>query len=161
LAILALSNFIFGDIPMKNDLIIEQALKVLEERMVYTTDAFKNPTTTMNYLKLRLATKEREEFHVLFLDSQNCLIEAQCMFQGTIDAASIWPREVAREALKLNASAMILGHNHPSGHNKASQADINITKRLVECMKLFDIRILDHIIVAKTECVSMAEAGLM
>jgi DNA repair protein RadC len=93
---------------MNNDSIITEALRILEDRMKYTTTAFTSSSMTKNYLTLKLADKEREEFHVLFLNSQHELIESQCMFQGTIDAARVWPREIAREALKLNASALLL-----------------------------------------------------
>lgn len=98
---------------------------------------------------------------MLFLDSRNRLIRYVEMFRGTIDSASVHPREVVKEALKLNAAAVIYSHNHPSGHPDPSEADKVLTGRLKEALGLVDVRTLDHIIVAGHERVSFAEAGLL
>ena len=110
------------------------------------------------YLALKLGAHEREVFAVMFLDSQHRLISFEEMFFGTIDAASVYPREVLKMALRHNAAAVIFAHNHPSGVPEPSQADKRITERLVEALKLVDIRVLDHIVVGES-CVSFAEKG--
>src|SRR6202050_4726147 len=120
-----------------------------------------SPKTTRDYLTLKLGTLEREVFAVLFLDKRHRLISYQEMFQGTIDGASVHPREVVKEALKQNASSVILAHPHPSGVAEPSQADELITQRLKEALGLVEIRILDHIIVAGGDTISRAEKGLL
>ena len=94
----------------------------------------------------------------MFLDNQHQLIEFEELFFGTIDAASIYPREVVKAALNYNAAAVVFAHNHPSGIAEPSQADRRITQRLVDALKLVDIRVLDHIVVGE-DCVSFAEKG--
>jgi DNA repair protein RadC len=145
--------------------IIDQAVKLLREEMAsYKCDqahTFTNPSKVRDYLMLSLAKKEAEEFHVLFLNNQHGLIKDECMFKGTIDGASVYPREVIKRALELNAAAVILSHNHPSGATEASVADRQITRRLKDGLALVDIRILDHIIVAHASTVSFAETGLL
>lgn len=116
---------------------------------------------TRKFLQLRLAKQEREVFAVIFMDSQHRVIEYREVFYGTIDAASVYPREVVKLALELNAAALVLSHCHPSGVPEPSQADIRITKRLTEALALMDIRVLDHFIIGGAESVSMAERGLL
>jgi DNA repair protein RadC len=120
-----------------------------------------SPRATRDYLALKLGNLEHEVFAVLFLDKRHRLISYQEMFRGTIDGASVHPREVVKEALKQNAAAVILAHPHPSGVAEPSQADEFITTRLKEALGLVDIRVLDHIIVAGGDTVSMAEKGLL
>jgi DNA repair protein RadC len=120
-----------------------------------------SPKATRDYLSLKLGSLEREVFAVIFLDKRHRLISYQEMFQGTIDGASVHPREVVKEALKQNAAAVILAHPHPSGVAEPSQADEFITARLKEALGLVDIRVLDHIIVAGGDALSMAERGLL
>ncbi|MEZ8415864.1 DNA repair protein RadC [Vibrio splendidus] len=119
---------------------------------------FTNPTNVKEYLKLKLGVHDREVFAVMFLDNQHQLIEFEELFFGTIDAASIYPREVLKAALNHNAAAVVFAHNHPSGIAEPSQADRRITQRLVDALKLVDIRVLDHIVVGE-DCVSFAEKG--
>lgn len=119
---------------------------------------FTNPTNVKEYLKLKLGAHDREVFAVMFLDNQHQLIEFEELFFGTIDAASIYPREVVKAALNYNAAAVVFAHNHPSGIAEPSQADRRITQRLVDALKLVDIRVLDHIVVGE-DCVSFAEKG--
>ncbi|MBN9781217.1 DNA repair protein RadC [Vibrio parahaemolyticus] len=121
---------------------------------------FTNPTTVKEYLKLKLGAHDREVFAVMFLDNQHQLISFEELFFGTIDAASIYPREVLKTALNHNAAAVIFAHNHPSGIAEPSQADKRITQRLIDALKLVDIRVLDHIVVGEG-CVSFAEKGLI
>jgi DNA repair protein RadC len=120
-----------------------------------------SPKATRDYLTLKLGTLEREVFAVMFLDKRHRLISYQEMFQGTIDGASVHPREVVKEALKQNAAAVILAHPHPSGVAEPSQADEFITTRLKEALGLVDIRVLDHVIVAGGDTVSFSEMGLL
>ena len=120
-----------------------------------------SPKVTRDYLSLKLGTLEREVFAVIFLDNRHRVISYQEMFQGTIDGASVHPREVVKEALKQNAAAVILAHPHPSGVAEPSQADELITARLRDALNLIDVRILDHVIVAGGDTTSLAERGLL
>lgn len=120
-----------------------------------------SPEATRSFLTLQLGTIEHEVFGVLFLDNRHRVIEYRELFQGTIDGASVHPREVVKAALKANAAAVILVHNHPSGNSEPSQADIRITARLKESLDLIDIRVLDHVIVAGSKQTSLAERGLV
>ncbi len=107
-----------------------------------------SPRTARDYLTTRLGTRDHEVFTVLFLDNRHRLIDCQEMFRGTIDGASVHPREVVKEAIQRGAAAVILAHNHPSGVAEPSQADELITQRLRDALALVDIRVLDHLIVA-------------
>ncbi len=120
-----------------------------------------NPEDTRNYLMAELSGRAYEVFACLFLDNKHRLIKFEELFFGTIDAASVYPREVVRRALQLNAAAVILTHNHPSGVADPSQADVAITKRLKDALNLIDIRVLDHIVIGDGYCISLAERGLM
>jgi len=120
-----------------------------------------SPKATADYLTARLATREHETFTLIYLDNRHRLIACDDLFRGTIDGASVHPREVVKEALRHNAAAVILAHNHPSGVAEPSQADELITRRLREALALVDIRVLDHLIVAGAETLSFAERGLL
>jgi len=119
-----------------------------------------NPTDANEFLRIRLGALAHEEFHVLWLDNRHRIIDCQKLFTGTIDGASIHPREVVRAALSANACAAIFAHNHPSGISEPSAADRAITSELRDALRLIGVRILDHIVVG-AECVSMAGRGLM
>ncbi len=119
-----------------------------------------HPTDAFDFLRMRLGALLHEEFHVLWLDNRHRIIDCQKLFTGTIDGASIYPREVVRAALSVNACAAILAHNHPSGVAEPSAADRAITDELRDALRLIGVRILDHIVVG-AECVSMAGRGLM
>jgi len=119
-----------------------------------------NPTDANEFLRMRLGALQHEEFHVLWLDNRHRILECQKLFTGTVDGASIYPREVVRAALSVNASAAIFAHNHPSGIAEPSAADRNITNELRDALRLIGVRMLDHIVVG-AECVSMANRGLM
>ena len=123
--------------------------------------AFSSPTAVKEYLRAKLAGFEHEVFAVLFLDTQDRLIEYAEMFRGTIDSASVNPRELVKEALRLNAAAVIVSHNHPSGNPKPSAADKALTSQLQQALTLVDVRTLDHIIVAGCATTSFAECGLL
>jgi DNA repair protein RadC len=123
--------------------------------------ALDSPANTHEYLKARLRDSPHELFCCLHLDNRHRLIAFEELFRGTIDGASVHPREVVKQALARNAAAVILAHNHPSGVAEASQADRLITQRLREALSLVDIRVLDHLIVADNCCLSFAERGLL
>lgn len=120
-----------------------------------------NPAKTRRFLKSRLRSYQQEVFACLFLDNQHRVIKFEELFQGTIDGASVYPREVVKKALALNAAAVILAHNHPSGLAEPSQADIRITDKLKSALLLVDIRVLDHMIVGDGEVLSFAESGIL
>ena len=124
-------------------------------------EGFSNPGMVKQYLLAELRHQPREVFGVLLLDSQHRLLSYRELFQGTIDGASVHPREVVKLALAHNAAAVILAHNHPSGVAEPSQADHRITKRLCDALAMVDIRVLDHMVVGDVEVVSFAESGLL
>ena len=125
-----------------------------------TRDCLTKPLQTMNYLRARLRDYDYEVFACLMLDNRNRVIAFREMFRGTIDGASVYPREVVKQALADNAAAVILAHNHPSGICEPSQADIRITERLQKALGLVDIRVLDHVIVGD-EITCLSEQGLI
>ncbi|MFN9709499.1 MAG: RadC family protein [Burkholderiales bacterium] len=113
------------------------------------------------FVHMNLRALPHEVFAVLFTDAQNRLIAWEEMFRGTIAQTSVYPREVVKRSLALNASAVILVHNHPSGVPEPSRADVNLTQQLQHALNVVDVRVLDHLVVGCTEVVSMAERGLM
>ncbi len=123
--------------------------------------ALESPAATRAFLVAQLRDRPYEVFCVLFLDNRHRLIAFDELFRGTIDGASVHPREVVRQALRRNAAAVILAHNHPSGVAEPSQADELITLRLRDALALVDIRVLDHLIVGDSRCVSLAERGVL
>ena len=141
------------------DQILEAARQAIEHKMQRGA-SFSSPVAVKEYLRAKLAGFEHEVFAVLFLDTHHCLIEYAEMFRGTIDSASVYPREVVKQALRLNAAAVIVSHNHPSGNPEPSAAEA-LTQRLKEALALVDVRILDHIIVAGGNTTSFAERGLI
>lgn len=124
-------------------------------------DGFTSPDHVRRYLHATLRDRHAEVFCVLFLDNRHRLIRFEECFYGTIDGASVHPREIVRKAIQHNAAAVILAHNHPSGIAEPSQADIALTKRLVRAMELVDVRVLDHFVIGDCEPVSFSERGLM
>lgn len=122
---------------------------------------FGNPQRVYDYLSIQLKGLEHEVFMALYLDSQNQLIKDEVLFSGTINAASVYPREVVKAALKYNAAGIIFAHNHPSGVSEPSYADKVLTEKLQKALSLIDIKVLDHIIVAGNRCASFAEMGLL
>ena len=121
--------------------------------------ALESPQQVRDYLKARLRHEPHEVFACLFLDTRHRVLAFEALFHGTIDGASVYPRQVVKRALAHNAAAIILTHNHPSGVAEPSQADRLLTKRLKEALALVDVRVLDHFIVGEGEPVSMAEYG--
>mgnify|MGYP000896902239 CR=1 FL=1 len=141
--------------------LIGRALRALENAAVYRNTALSSPAVVRDWLKLRLAHLEHEEFVILWLDSQNRLIAAETCFTGTLAQTSVYPREVVKAGLAANAAAAIFAHNHPSGEPTPSAADGQLTHQLKAALALVDIKILDHFIVAGTASpLSFAERGL-
>jgi len=145
--------------PMTENQILEKAAEIIDERF-NRGGLFSSTQTSQDYLKLKLGLYEREVFAVMMLDNQHQLIEYRELFFGTINAASVYPREVVKAVLNVNAAAVIFAHNHPSGISTPSQADIAITQRLTDALALIDVSVLDHIVVGQTTT-SLAEKGLM
>jgi DNA repair protein RadC len=145
--------------PQSEEAILASAANIIAERYV-KKDAYTNPQATKDFLTYKLGGYEREVFAVMLLDNQHQLLEFKELFCGTLDAASVYPREVVKAVLAVNAAAVIFAHNHPSGESEPSAADKNITKRLTDALGLIDVRVLDHIVVGRTP-VSFAERGLL
>lgn len=140
--------------------VLEMARRHLSSQL-QQGDLLSSPDLVRNYLSAQLRHRHQEVFAVLFLDTQNHLLAYDELFFGTIDGASVYPREVVKKALARNAAAVILAHNHPSGVAEPSQADKRITERLKAALELVDIRVLDHMVVGNKEVVSFAERGLI
>lgn len=140
--------------------IIQQALELLACE-IRQTDTLASPDAVKDYLRLKLAPKDHEVFTVVFLNCQNRVIEFEEMFRGTLTQTSVYPREVVRAAMRHNAAAVVLAHNHPSGSTTPSRADEMLTQTLKAALALVDVRVLDHLIVTTGEVLSMAERGLM
>jgi len=141
--------------------IVLHALEIIRGRLLKTGFNASCPADVTNYVRLQVADLEHEVFGVLFMNNQNCLIDSENMFRGTIDSASVYPREVAKRALELNAASIIVYHNHPSGNCDPSDSDKKITKRLSSAMELIDVRLLDHILIGGMNDMSFANKGLL
>ncbi|NLA66722.1 MAG: DNA repair protein RadC [Gammaproteobacteria bacterium] len=140
------------------DQIIARALQILDARL-HEGEALTDPTAAGNYFKLRLQPNEREVFAALYLDSRHRVIAYDELFFGTVDGAEVHPREVVKAALRHNAAAVIIGHNHPSGSSEPSAADRAVTARLKQSLHLVEIRLLDHFVIGKGAPVSLASRG--
>lgn len=138
--------------------IIKAAALLLNQR-IERGEAMSNPEIVKPYLKTRLYGLEHEVFACLFLDNQHRVIEYEELFRGTIDSTSVFPREVVKRCLALNAAAIIFAHNHPSGIANPSEADRRITDKLTEALSLIDVRVLDHFIIGDGEPFSFALRG--
>ncbi|MCK5668318.1 MAG: DNA repair protein RadC [Gammaproteobacteria bacterium] len=139
---------------------IELGKRYLQENLL-KKDVLSSPNDTKNFLLAQLRAYPYEVFACLFLDNRHQIISFDKMFNGTIDGASVYPREVVKQALARNAAAVIFAHNHPSGVAEPSLADKNITRRLQEALGLVDIRVLDHFVIGENTAVSFAEQGLI
>ena len=141
--------------------LIDQAIRCLERRYLVKSDILTSPEATRSYLKLRLGGLTYEVFSLLLLDNRHRVIGYEEVFRGTIDGASVHPREIVRRVIETNAAAVIFAHNHPSGVAEPSQADLRLTQRLKEALALIDVRVLDHLIIGDSESVSFAERSLL
>ncbi|TKB51820.1 JAB domain-containing protein [Ferrimonas aestuarii] len=143
--------------PQPVNQVLEQAADILMRK--YSRDGvFENPNAVKDYLKVKFGQFDREVFGVMLLDTQNRLMKLELLFWGTINAASVYPREVVKAVLLANAAGVVLCHNHPSGVAEPSQADRAITGKLSSALALIDVPVLDHIVVGE-QTVSFAERG--
>lgn len=140
--------------------VLELARRAMAEQLRERT-VFDSPTAVSHYLQLHIASRPHEVFAALFLDAQHRLIAMEELFRGTLSQTSVYPREVVVRALHHHAAAVILAHNHPSGGVEPSRADEVLTQTLKAALALVDVRVLDHIIVARGQTLSMAERGLV
>ncbi len=140
--------------------VVSLALAILSERH-RPGQSLTSPEETRAYLRLLLGERKAEVFYCLFLDNRHRIRGVEELFQGTIDGAAVHPRVVVQRALEINAAAVILAHNHPSGVAEPSRADEAITRQIKGALALVDVRVLDHLIVTAEESVSFAESGLL
>ena len=142
-----------------------QAIKELCRRVntqnIVKGQLINSPKAVQNQLQQHFKGMKREVFACLFLDTQHRFLDLKSLFYGTIDSAAIYPREIAKLALELNAAAVILAHNHPSGDPEPSHSDIQITQTIKEALTLLDIRVLDHVVMGADQMVSLAQRGLI
>lgn len=145
----------------KQQVIVDQAISILESELSISGEKIGSSAEAQSLCRLKLSVYEHEVFAALFLNSQHQLISFEEVFRGTIDAARVYPREVVKLALKLNAAAVIFSHNHPSGESLPSHADQIITGRLKSALDLVDVRVVDHIVVGRSKVTSLSEEGLL
>lgn len=143
------------------DAVVAAALEIVRSRLAKAGSAMSSPQVVRDYLALNLRPLGHEVFWVLFLDAQNRVIAAEEMFRGTLTQTSVFPREVVKRALHVNAAAAIFAHNHPSGIAEPSRADESLTQSLKHTLALVDVKVLDHFIVGSDSILSFAERGLL
>lgn len=141
-----------------DDAVIEQAMAILDKR-VRRGPVLTDPKTLGGYLKLQLQGHEREHFAAVFLNSKHSLLAYEVLFTGSLDCAEVHPREIVKQALRHNASAVVIAHNHPSGDPTPSAADRAITLRIRDALRTVDVRLLDHFVIGVGDPYSMASKG--
>lgn len=151
----------FTTLTVSENRAIYKALRILERKLIADETVYSSPDIVKNFLTLKLGFEGREVFSAMFLDAQNRLIEFSTMFYGTVHQTAVYPREIVKKALSINAVSVIFAHNHPSGVPDPSTADKLLTQQLKEALTMVDIRTLDHIIVAGDKTLSFAESGLL
>jgi DNA repair protein RadC len=143
------------------DEVLAAAAQLMRERLPKAGDVMNNPDAVRTFLKMSLATCEREQFMVIFLDNQNRVLDVETIALGTLNQTAVYPREVVKAALKRNAAAVIFAHNHPSGMAEPSKSDESLTQDLKAALATVDTRVLDHVVVGGNGIVSFAEKGLL
>jgi len=143
---------------VKPEEIVSTAACILLEDLTQR-EKLTQPTDAVRFMQLALAAEPNEHFAALFLNSKHRVLHFERLFSGTVDCAAVYPRVVVQKALACNAAAVIFAHNHPSGCCEPSQADRNITRQLKDALALIDVRVLDHLVVSRSEWVSLAERG--
>ena len=143
------------------DAIVAAALEILARRMRSSGVLMDSPEVVRDWLRLRVGGKPHEEFGVIWLNARHEVVEADEMFRGTLTQTSVYPREVVKEALRINAAACIMYHNHPSGAAEPSLADEMLTRALKEALAMVDVHVLDHMVVTAETITSFAERGLL
>jgi|TARA_B100000929_G_scaffold288041_1_gene275760 DNA repair protein RadC len=145
--------------------VIQEAIEILERRFKEQRPdgdvKLTTPVRVADYLRLKYGELPYEVFSITWLDNQHAVLQHEELFRGTLDSASVYPREVVRRAIEMNAGACILSHNHPSGEVEPSQADRKITSRIVDTLGLIDVKVLDHFVVSGTSYMSFAERGII
>lgn len=143
---------------------IEAAREIIQRALAEDLKAgtsLASPSQVKDYLKLRIGSLEHEEFWCVFLDVQLQVIECEQLFRGTLAETTVYPREIVKRALQWNAGAVILAHNHPSGSEDPSTADLSLTRNIREALKLVGVRVVDHFVICANKTVSFAERGLL
>ena len=148
-------------VSQHEDGIIQQAIALLERRVFKAGPCLDRPQAVKDFLRLKLVPEPNEVFAVVFMNSQHEVLAFEKLFKGTINATTVYPRVVAQRVLELNAGAVILAHQHPSGSTDPSRADRVFTDHLKAALALIDVRVLDHIIVGQGAPYSFAESGLL
>lgn len=144
---------------LTDDEIVDLASRILFRRLK-REGKINSPLATVDFLKLKLGNYEREVFSIIYLSNNNEIIEYKELFFGTINSASVYPREVVKDVLRVNAASVILAHNHPSGNVEVSRADKLITGKLIKALSLIDVEVLDHLIIGNSYA-SFAELNLL
>lgn len=152
---------VFADQAHEKCAVARELVQRLLHEDMQAGDALNSPHAVRDYLRLSLNGREHEVFIAIFLDAQHRVIDCEEMFRGTLTQTSVYPREIVKAALRLNAAAVIFAHNHPSGATDPSQSDRMLTDALKQALSLVDVRVLDHFIVAGTSILSFAERGLI
>lgn len=150
-----------GEMRLATLLAVRELARRYFEETLPTGEAIRSPSDTEVFLMARLRDRPHEVFCCLFLDNRNRVVSFDELFRGTIDGTSVYPREVVKQALRVNAAAVILAHNHPSGVAEPSQADERITRRVRSALELVDIRLLDHLIIGDGISTSLASRGMI
>lgn len=140
--------------------IIRKALSILNKQFKAKDFYIKQPKDAVNFFRLKLSLLDAEVFGILFLNTQNQVICFEKLFYGTINASTVYPREVVKRVLALNATSIILVHNHPSGNPEPSHEDETLTRGLANLLGMMDVQVMDHIIVAGNSYVSLADRRL-
>ena len=141
--------------------IIERAIRLLDRHLRVSGQPLTSSHAVRDMLRLQMAGLEREVFMVFYLDNQNRFLDKETLFLGTVNHTEIHPREIVKGALRHNAAAIILAHNHPSGCTVPSESDKAITRKIIQALALLEIRVLDHFIIGTHDVLSFAEHGLM
>lgn len=141
-------------------LVLDWAEVILQERFL-RSNYLVSPDLARRYLRVAFGKEDREVFGMVLMDNRHGVLDLAKLFYGTIDGASVHPREVVKTALSHNAAAVLLVHNHPSGNPEPSTADRRLTERLKEALQLVDVRVIDHMVIGSDEVVSFAERGLI
>ncbi len=150
-----------GDARLATLMALRELARRYFEETLPVGEAIRSPTDTETFLLARLRDRPHEVFCCIYLDNRHRVILFEELFRGTIDGTSVYPREIVKQALKVNAAAIILAHNHPSGIAEPSQADERITKRVRSALELVDIRLLDHLVIGDGTSTSLASRGLL
>ena len=141
--------------------VINQAIDIMDSKLKESSLVCDKVLTIKNFLRLQMEHCQREHIGVLYLDNHLRLLEYRVVFRGAVNYCTMSPREIVKDALELNATAIIMAHNHPSGNSEPSRADIDATMSVKKALKLFDIKLVDHFVIGKREITSLVESGLI